>query len=70
MSNPACSFSRRFYLRQHQASMIEKGSTRRGQVDTASRSSQKFGAHLGLKVSNLPTQGRLRRVQFPRRRYS
>jgi hypothetical protein len=43
--------------------VIEKGPTRRCQVDAASSSRQKWGAHLVLKISNLPTQRRLRRVQ-------
>jgi hypothetical protein len=44
--------------------VIEKGSTGRCQVDTASSSRQELGANVVLKVSNLPTQRRLRRVQY------
>ena len=44
--------------------MFEKGSTRWCQFDTASPARQQLCAYLVLKVSNLPTQGRLRRVQL------
>jgi hypothetical protein len=43
--------------------VIEEGSTRRRQFDTASFSRQELGAHLVLKISNLPAQRGLRRVQ-------
>gem|GEM_PF-4058298 len=35
MGDPPRSLGRRFYLREHRASVIEKDSTRRGQLDTA-----------------------------------
>jgi hypothetical protein len=59
VSGPACSFARRFNLRQHGAGVIEKGATRRRQFDTASSSRQEWCANLVLKISNLPAQRRL-----------
>jgi hypothetical protein len=44
--------------------VIEEGSTRRCQFDTASAARQELHAYLVLKVSNLATERRLRRVQF------
>jgi hypothetical protein len=47
--------------------MFEKRSTRRRQFDTASATNQQLRAYLVLKVSNLPAERRLRRMQFSRR---
>jgi hypothetical protein len=63
MNNPARSFTCRFCLRQYDTGVIEKGSTRRCQFDPASAARQELGAHLILKIPNLPTQRWLRRVQ-------
>src|ERR1043166_1527591 len=59
MSDPACSFTSRLYLRQDQASVREKGSTRRCKFDAASAAHQQLGTDLIFKIPNLPAQRRL-----------
>jgi hypothetical protein len=54
MSDPARSCRCRFHLRQHHAGVLEEGSTRRCQFDTASAARQELRAYLVLKLSNLP----------------
>src|SRR5438093_226715 len=45
--------------------MVEKDPTRGGQLDAASAADHQLSAHLVLKVPDLTTKGRLRRVQLP-----
>jgi len=64
MNGPACSFGRRVNLQQNSARVIEKGSTRRCQLDATSCARHELGANFFLKVSELATERRLRGVQF------
>ena len=45
--------------------MVEKDPTRGGQLDAASAADHQLSADLVLKVPDLTTEGRLRRVQRP-----
>ena len=46
--------------------MVEKDPTRSGQLDAPSAADQQLRADLVLQVPDLPTEGRLRRVEPPR----
>jgi hypothetical protein len=46
-------------MRQHQAGVIEKGSTRRRQFDAVRAAREQLSANLVFKVADLPTQRRL-----------
>src|SRR6202035_3713194 len=59
MSDPARSFGCRLNLRQCHAGVLEKGSTRRCQIDAASGTRQELGTYLVFKIPNLPAQRRL-----------
>src|SRR6202021_3260310 len=50
--------------------VMEKRATRRSRHDAAGGTRQELGAHLIFQISNLPTQGRLRRVQLLLRSFS
>ena len=64
MNSPACSFGRRVNLQEDSARVIEKGSTRRCQLDATSCARQELGANFFLKVSKLAAERRLRGVQL------
>src|ERR1700675_3246676 len=63
-------FPCRIDLCQREPRVIEKGATRRSRHDAAGGTRQERGAHLIFQISNLPTQGRLRRVQLLLRSFS
>jgi hypothetical protein len=54
MGDPPCSFGCRFNLRQHDAGVIEKSSTRRCELNAPSAAYQEWRAYLVLKIPNLP----------------
>ena len=64
MNSPARSFGSRVNLQENSARVIEKGSTRRCQLDSTSCARHELGANLFLKISNLAAERRLRRVQL------
>ena len=64
MNSPPRSFGSRVNLQENSARMIEKGSTRRCQLDSTSCARYELGANFFLEISDLAAERRLRRMQL------